>query len=183
MNAVLKSEDEINDTMAITMPSSERENDDRLVFPIDLSEWLPRESLMESIVAFVEEMNWSNPELIAYLAAHPDYHPKMLLRLMSFAYATGRFDGEEIETCCFSDPFFRYLCEGAPPRSSQISRFRRANRFLLKSILAQVFREALKKKYNLGNVLLPAGLRRFLAETAGERLDLARHLDRGGRDL
>jgi transposase len=181
MNAVLNIEEEMIEEKPTPKPESEA--DDRLVFPHDLSEWLPQENLLEAITAIVEEMNWENPELTAYLKKHPNYRPKMLLRLLSFAYATGKFDTEEIESNCYADPFMRYICEGEAPRAVEISKFRRANRFLLKTVLAFCFKEALKKKFKLGNTLLPAGLRRFLVQTAEERLDLARHLDRGGREL
>jgi transposase len=159
------------------------ETDDRLVFPLDLSELMPKENLLETIAALVEEFNWDTPELVRYLKTHPEYQPKRMLCLLAFAYATGIYAAEELESGCFSDPFLRYICEGEPPRAREISRFRRANRYLLKWIIAQLFREALKKKFDLGNTLFPAGLRRFLVESAVERLDLARHLDRAGHDL
>jgi transposase len=181
MNAVLNMEEEMIKEMPTPKPESEKE--DRLVFPLDLSDWLPQEQLLEAITAVVEEMNWENPELTAYLKKHPNYRPKTLLRLLSFAYAIGKFDAEEIESDCYADPFMRYICEGEPPRAVVFAKFRRANRFLLKTVLAYCFKEALKKKFKLGNTLLPSGLRRFLVETAEERLDLARHLDRGGREL
>jgi transposase len=181
MNAVLNMEEAMTEEKPTTKP--EGENDDRLVFPHDLSDWLPQENLLEAITAIIEEMNWENPELVAYLKKHPNYRPKMLLRLLSFAYATGKFDADEIESNCYADPFMRYICEGEPPRAVEFARFRRANRFLLKTVLAYLFKEALKRKFKLGNTLLPAGLRRFLVVTAEERLDLARHLDRGGREL
>jgi transposase len=154
-----------------------------LVIPLNLGEWMAPERLLESITASVEELNWSNPGLGAYLETHPEYRPKMLFRLLAFAYATGIFDAEEIESNCFADPFFRYICEGEPPRPRDISRFRRENRFLLKWVLTQVLIEALKKKFNLGNTPFPAGLRRFLVAAVVERLDLARHLDRAGYEL
>jgi len=182
MNAELEIEAGARSRTGMT-PSPAPEKEDKVIFPLDLGEWMPKESLLESIAAIVEELSWANPELVAYLKAHPEYRPKMLLRLLAFAYATGIFEAEEIESSCFSDPFLRYICEGEPLRAKQISRFRRDNRFLLKWVLAQLFKEVLKKKFALGNTLFPAGLRRFLVETAVERLDLARHLDRAGHEL
>ncbi len=183
MNAELNMKREAVGATVTIKPETDREQEARLVFPLDLSEWMPQENLMESITAIVEEMNWANPELLAYVEDHPEYRPKVMLRLITFSYATGVFNAEEIESNCFSDPFLRYISEGQPPRAREISRFRRANRSLLKWVLAQVFREVLNKKFELDNTTFPAGLRRVLVETAVERLDLARHLDRAGYEL
>jgi hypothetical protein len=151
--------------------------EDRLIFPLDLSEWMAKESILETITALIETFNWGNPELIKYLQSHSNYRPKMLLRLLCFAYATGVFAAKEIESSSFSDPFLRSTCESDPPQARDISRFRRNNRGLLKWLLAQLLKEVLKQKFALGERILPAGLRRFLMEAAVERLDLARHLD------
>lgn len=158
------------------------ERDEEFNFPLDLSEWVEKETLLEWIVEDIEAFNWDDPELRKYLQAHPAYRPKMLLRLLTFAYATGVFEAQEIEARGFGDVFFRLICEADPPSKKQMTRFRREQRGLLKLLLSELFKKVLKRKFSLGNVLLPAGLRRLLAETAGERLDLARHLDRAEHD-
>lgn len=159
------------------------EEDDRLLFPLDLSEWMPTERILEIITALIEELNWHNPELVKYLRAHPKYRPKMLLRLLCFAYTTGTVAAEEIESNCFTDPFLRCICENDPPESKEISRFRRNNRGLLKWVLAQLLKEVLRQKFALREKVFPAGLRQFLFEAAVERLDLARHLDGVGDEI
>jgi len=156
---------------------------DRLKLPLDLSEWVEKETLLEWIVEQIERLNWANPELVKFLGAHPEYRPKMLLRLLTFSYATGVFASEDIEDNCFSEVFWRFICEKDPPLTRDISRFRRENRGLLKWLLAELLKQVLKKKFNLGNTLFPAGLRRFLENVALERLDLARHLDRAGQEM
>ena len=52
------------------------------------------------------------------------------------------------------------------------------NRGLLKWLLTEMLKRALRARFGLGDGLLPAGLRRFLVETADVRLDIARHVDR-----
>ncbi len=156
--------------------------EDRLIFPFDLREWAPTEILSRCIREKIETLNWGNPELIAYLSRHPKYRPKELLTLLSWAYSTGVFESQVIEQNCFSDAGYRSICVDFTPTAAQLSRFRRENRGLLKWIMAEILKEALKEKYSLGNTLLPAGLRRFLVNTAVERLDLARHMDCAGHD-
>ena len=78
---------------------------------------------------------------------------------------------------CYSDPTLRELCEGAAPTAREVIAFRRENRGLLRWFLVELFKRALKAK--CGEFLVPPGLKRALFDLATERLDLARHLDRG----
>jgi transposase len=170
-------------TATATIERQPEQREDRLTLPHDLSEWVEKETLLEWTVGQIEILNWENPQLVKYLETHPQYRPKTLLRLLSFCYATGVFAAEDIEANCFSDVFCRFICESDPPLAREISRFRRENRGLLKWLLAELLKQVLKKKFNLGNTLFPAGLRRFVENVALERLDLARHLDRAGHEM
>jgi transposase len=155
------------------------EQADRLSLPWDLSEWVDKDLLVRWIADEIQTLDWANPELVEHLAAHPNYHPKMMLSVVTYGYATGVFESEEIVRACYGDPVFRSICLEAVPTAKTIARFRRDNRGLFKWSLAQVFRRALKAKYSLGGeVLLPVGLRRYLVDAAIARIDLARHMDR-----
>ena len=133
--------------------------------------------------AWVEEeigaLNWSNPELIAYLRAHPKYHPRMMLTVLTYAYATGVFESEAIVDRCDSDPVYRRMCAVAAPESvAAIRKFRRENRGLLKWSLVQILRRCLASTSGVGELAVPAGVKRLLIDNAVSRLDLGRHLDR-----
>src|SRR5260221_590650 len=146
--------------------------------PLDLSEWCTKRTLLAWIEDEIRTLDWSNPELVAYLRLHPAYQPRMLLSVLTLAYATSIFESDEIVRLCYEDETFRGLCSGPTPSPVELGRFRRENRGLLKHLLAQIFRRAVRQKFGLGEGLLPAGLRQFLTETAGVRLDIARHVDR-----
>lgn len=152
--------------------------EEKLKIPLDLTEWCQKETLVAWIHEEIETLDWSNPQLVAYLQAHPTYYPKMWLRLLTFGYVTGTFESHEIVRLCYTDANFRSLCSDPIPSASELSKFRRENRGLLKWCLSQIFRRALREKFGLGEMLLPAGLKQFLAETATIRLDIARHVDR-----
>ena len=154
------------------------EQKERLSLPWDLSEWVAKDLLVRWIADEIQALDWANPELVEYLGAHSNYHPKMMLSVVTYAYATGVFESEEIVRACYSDPVFRSICTEAVPTAKTIARFRRDNRGLFKWSLAQVFKRALKAKFSLGEVLLPVGLRRYLVDAAIARIDLARHMDR-----
>src|SRR6266478_9130855 len=149
------------------------ESAEKLQIPLDLSEWCEKAVLLAWTKELVEGLEWSDPNLVAYLRAHPAYEPRIWLQLLTFAYATGIFESEEIVRLCYADATFRSLCAGATPSQKELSCFRRENRGLLKSYLTEILKRALREKFALGRTLLPAGLRQFLAETATVRLDIA----------
>ena len=100
----------------------------------------------------------------------------MLLRLLTFAYATGVFESDEIVRLCYAEERFRSLCTAPVPSPAELGRFRRDNRGLLKCLLSQIMTRALKEKFALGDGLPPSGLRRFLTETANA-VDINKGLD------
>lgn len=159
------------------------EEDDRLIIPLDLTEWAAQDVLFKWLNEKIESLNWSNSELADYLARHPQYRPKELLTVLCLAYATGVYASDDIEAKCYRDEPFRSLVGQDIPTIPQIRRFRRENRGLLKWLMTELLRQALKEKYSLGEQLLPPGLRRYLQEVAGERLDLARHMDRANSEF
>jgi len=161
----------------MTQPQTDTANDE-LKIPLDLSEWCAKQTLLAWLEDELRTLDWSNPELVAYLSLHPAYQPRMLLSVLTLAYATSVFESNEIVRLCYEDEAFRGLCSGPTPSAVELGRFRRDNRGLLKHLLSQIFRRAVKKQFGLGEAMLPAGLRQFLSETAAVRLDIARHVDR-----
>jgi transposase len=157
------------------------EPDGKLVLPWDLTDWVDKEQLLHWIKDEVGSLDWSNPELLAYLKAHPDYRPKTMLCLLTYAYAIGVYESEEMVRNSYEDEVFRALCESHPPTTNAIGRFRRENRGLLKWALEQLLKRALRARYSLGDMLLPSGLRRHLMDLALERLNMARHMDRAAQ--
>src|SRR5437764_11956306 len=99
--------------------------EDKLNIPLDVSEWCPKPKLLAWIQEELDTLNWSNPELIAYLRTHPGYQPRMWLILLTFGYVTGNFESEEIVRLCYVDPIFRSICTEAAPSPSELGRFRR----------------------------------------------------------
>ena len=154
---------------------------EELSIPLDLSVWNPTSQLRDWIMADVATLNWTNPELLELLRKHPDFEPKALLNTMLFAYATGIFGAEEIARHCSEDPVFRGVRPKLPPMAAELKRFRKENRGVFKWCLAKVITRALISQFIEQDSIevLPPGLRRYVVENAIERLDLARHMDRG----
>ncbi len=147
----------------------------RIDIPWDLGEWVDKSTLVRWIVEDIETLDWENPELKELLQRRLNYQPRMLLQLLTYAYATGAFGADEVELA-FYDKAFGPLGWNKPPNLRAIQRFRRENRGLIKWTLVQLLRRAVRSKIELGDRLLP-GLQRCLVQNAVERLDLARYVD------
>lgn len=156
-------------------------NNEELSIPLDLSAWVPCSRLREWIKADVATLNWSSPELIELLRRSPEFEPQALLNTMTLAYATGIFGADEIARYCSADPEFRPVRPKLPPIAADLKQFRKENRGIIKWCLANVITRALKTQFIEcdGIDTLPPGLRRYVVQNAIERLDIARHMDRG----
>ena len=149
----------------------------RFSLPLDVREWVGECRLLEWVEEEVDRLEWDSAEVLQYLEKHPEYRPRMMLCLLTYAYITQVLGADEIVRRCYSDTVFRLICENGAPTADAVSRFRREHRALLKSLLARVLLRALSERHELGREMLPAGLKRYLVNNAIERLDIARHMD------
>ena len=97
---------------------------------------------------------------------------------MSYAYSLGICESEEISELCYRDELIKGKVTGKVPSPAAITRFRRDHRGLLRWLVTQTFKHALRNHYSLGDATIPPGLTRLLREAAGARIDVGRHLDR-----
>lgn len=155
--------------------------DERLSVPWNIAEWVDVSTLRGWVDEEIGALHWSSPELQKFVAENPNFRPRVLLTLLSLAYSTGHYESEEISHLCASDPELRAICGPALPSTRALDRFRRENRGLLKWVLVQILKRALRARYNLNLSVLPAGLKQHLVQLATERLDIARHMDRAGQ--
>jgi hypothetical protein len=151
---------------------------DRFTLPWDLSEWAAKPELLAWLDEGIGALDWDNPELLAILKANPAYPPRFWLTLLSYAYAQGIFESEEVVALYFKESPLRIRFPGQTTSAAALAKFRRENRGLLKWCLLELFKRVLREKFELGDALLPAGLRRYLMDAATVRLDVARDIDR-----
>ena len=164
------------------MISSETEQKaDPTGLPWDISDLAPRKEILAWIDQQLETIDWANPNLVTFEQKHPDYRPRMFLRLLAYAYAVGMFASEDIVEACYHDDLLRFVSEGDPPPARSIIAFRRENRGMLQWLLVEIFKNALKRHFK-EDFLISPGLRKFLADAASSRIDASRHMDRGARE-
>ena len=170
----------MNSTGSATERARQR---NELALPWDLGDWVDPARLLEWVVTEVDRLDWTNPTLLDFQEKNPGYRPRMMLCLLTWAYAAGLFDSEEISQACFRQGYLLAFCENRPPTASAVARFRRENRGLLKWSLVQLFKRVLKHRFRLPDSFWPAGINLYLSDSAVQRLDLARQMDRGSSGL
>lgn len=150
----------------------------RFSVPWDISEWLDGPRLLAGVTEDVDGLDWKNPELVAFLQTNPGFQLRLLLVLVTYAYAMGVCESDEVVEVYYRDDGLKRIFLNPPPSPTAITRFRRENRGLLKWSVAQALKRAVRAHFQLEDVPLPAGLKKALVDSAGMRIDVGRHLDR-----
>jgi hypothetical protein len=119
-------------------------------WPDDLREWLGTVALLNLVLEAVQKVDWSFPPLQTLANQSREFRPQMLLTLLTYSYASGLYESEEIEARIYSDPTLRYLAARTFPDRRTLRRFRRRQRPLIKQCLIHVFKEAWKQQGGAG---------------------------------
>src|SRR5215469_280354 len=109
-----------------------------MLFPIDMRDWLPADHLVHFVIDAVQQIGVIGFKVNRRGTGSEQYPPEMMLALLVYCYATGRFGSRTIEAATYTDVAVRYICGGeAHPDHSVICAFRKENR--------EVFEEAFTK--------------------------------------
>jgi transposase len=97
------------------------------LLPPSLDDWLPGDHEARFVSEVVEELLDLSPIYSSYASASgaPPYDPRMMLKLLLYAYATGVTSSREIECRCQTDVAFHWLTANTAPDYRSTSRFRR----------------------------------------------------------
>lgn len=98
-----------------------------MLLPPDLKDWLPEDHLVHFVLEVVETMDMSEFKVNHRGTGNRQYPPSMMLSLLAYCYATGRFSSRIIERASWEDVAVRYLCAGEHPDHETICKFRREN--------------------------------------------------------
>lgn len=110
------------------------------LLPPSLDEWLPEDHEARFVSEVVDKLLDLSPIYASYTSAAgaPPYHPRMMLKLLMFAYATGVTSSRELERRCVVDVALRWLSANEAPDYRSISRFRRRHLAALEELFIQV---------------------------------------------
>jgi transposase len=131
--------------------------DQLLLLPPSLQDWLPDNHLSYFVSDVVDQLDLSKIE--SYYEkddrGQPPYHPRMMTKILVYAYCVGVFSSRKIQKRLVEDVAFRVLAAGNQPDFRTVSDFRKIHHKGLEALFQQVLRLALKAgAIKLGRVAL-----------------------------
>jgi transposase len=117
------------------------EPDQLLLMPPALSDWVPERHLARFVGELVDGLDLSAIEdTYDEERGYPPYHPRMMVKVLLYAYATGTYSSRRIETKLQDSVAFRFLAAGNQPDFRTISDFRKKHGEALSELFGQVLR-------------------------------------------
>ncbi len=123
--------------------------------PLSVDDWLNEDHLARFVVEVIDQMDLSKLTNQYAGKGSKAYHPKTLLAILVYGYATGVFSSRRLESACFDSVAFRFIAANTQPDHDTLALFRR--RFLgeLSDVFVQVLEMATEMKLlKLGTVCL-----------------------------
>ena len=104
------------------------DRDTGFLMPPSVDEWLPEGHLARFVVEIVAGLNLRAMTGSYRGSGEAPYHPRLLLGILVYGYATGVFSSRKLERATYDSVAFRYVAANAHPDHDTIAVFRR--RFL-----------------------------------------------------
>jgi transposase len=98
------------------------------LLPPSVDDWLPEKHLARFIVEVIDGLNLSAMSGVYRGSGSASYHPRLLLGLLVYGYATGVFSSRKLERAAYDSAAFRFIAANEHPDHDAIATFRR--RFL-----------------------------------------------------
>jgi transposase len=98
------------------------------LLPPSVDEWLPEKHLARFIVDVIDGLDLGRMSRAYRGTGSASYHPRTLLSILVYGYATGVFSSRKLERATWDSVAFRYIAGGEHPDHDTIATFRR--RFL-----------------------------------------------------
>lgn len=99
----------------------------RFLLPPDLGDWVADDDLAHFIVEAVERVDISTFHVSRTGSGKAQYHPRMMLALLVYGYASGIFSSRAIEQATYRHVSVRFIAADSHPDHDTIATFRRRN--------------------------------------------------------
>ena len=110
------------------------------LLPPSVEDFIPASHLARVIDEIVDGFNTSKIEERYSEIGQKSYHPKILLKLLIYGYATGTVSGRKIAAKCESDTAYMFLASMYRPDFRTINDFRKDNIEYFKKCFADVIK-------------------------------------------
>jgi len=114
------------------------ERDQAFLLPPDMKDWLPEDDLAHFVIAAAERVSLGAFQVNDRNSGKPQYHPRMMLALLVYAYANGLFSSRRIERATHRDLGVRFVTANTHPDHDTIAAFRRQNRVAFEAAFLDV---------------------------------------------
>lgn len=98
------------------------------LLPPSVDEWLPEKHLARFVVELIDGLDVSSMSSAYRGSGSASYHPRLLLGILVYGYATGVFSSRKLERATYDSVAFRFIAANDHPDHATIATFRR--RFL-----------------------------------------------------
>jgi transposase len=114
------------------------DRDTAFLLPPSVDDWLPEKHLARFIMEVVDGLDLSAMSKSYRGSGSASYHPKLLLAILVYGYATGVFSSRKLERATYDSVAFRFIAANEHPDHDTIATFRR--RFLkeIEALFVQV---------------------------------------------
>src|SRR4028118_1952842 len=131
------------------------DRDTGFLLPPSVDEWLPERHLARFVVEVIEGLDLSAMRKSYRGTGSASYHPKLLLGILVYGYATGVFSSRKLERATYESVAFRFIAANDHPDHDTIAAFRR--RFLPR--IEGLFVQGLLLARGMGRLQQGAGAR------------------------
>ena len=104
------------------------DRDTGFLLPPSVEEWLPERHLARFVAEIIDALDVSAMSNSYRGSGSASYHPKLLLAVLVYGYATGVFSSRKLERATYNSVAFRFIAANEHPDHDTIATFRR--RFL-----------------------------------------------------
>ena len=110
----------------------------RMLLPPDLKDWVADDDLAHFIVEAAERVDMGAFHISRTGSGKAQYHPRMMLGLLVYCYASGIFSSRRIEQASYRNVSVRFIAANSHPDHDTIAKFRRDNGAAFAAAFAQI---------------------------------------------
>ena len=108
------------------------------LLPPSVDEWLPEKHLARFVVEVIEGLDASAMSSAYRGSGSASYHPRLLLGILIYGYATGVFSSRKLERATYDSVAFRFIAANEHPDHDTIAAFRRRFAKEIETLFVQV---------------------------------------------
>jgi transposase len=108
------------------------------LLPPSVDEWLPEKHLARFVVEVIEGLDASAMSGAYRGSGSASYHPRLLLGILIYGYATGVFSSRKLERATYDSVAFRFIAANDHPDHDTIAAFRRRFAKEIETLFVQV---------------------------------------------